>query len=115
MRSSGVAPACSAAARMNSLMLDPVWLGASARLTSFCPGSKPLPPTIARIAPVSVSSDVSAASMPDGVVGQFVAGLARPRAWRNGSSVVWMRSPPRCSLVYRSSYVSPRMSERFSR
>ena len=35
----GWTPACSAAARMKILMLEPVWRGTSAMFTSFCTAS----------------------------------------------------------------------------
>jgi hypothetical protein len=38
MMSLGCTPACSAAATMKILMLDPVWRGCSAMFTSFCTG-----------------------------------------------------------------------------
>ncbi len=101
MMSSGVAPAWSAAARMKILMLEPVWLGANARLTSFLPATNPLPPTIARIAPVFTSTDVNAASMPRALSGSSLR-ASSASAWRAGSSVVWMRRPPRFSVTYRS-------------
>ena len=78
MMSSGWAPACRAAASTNSLMLEPVWRGASAMLTSRSLGTNPCPPTIARIAPVLVSSETIEASKPLRRVGQDVAGLPRP-------------------------------------
>ena len=64
IRSPGWAPAWMAAARMKNLMLDPVWRGDSAMLTSFSFGTKPSPPTIARMAPLRLSSDTIAASKP---------------------------------------------------
>jgi hypothetical protein len=97
-RSPAWAPACSAAARMNSLMLDPVWRGASAMFTSFSFGWKPAPPTIARIAPVWESSDTIAASNPSDVLGRMLraSSAARCRPW---SKVVWIRRPPRNSRL----------------
>ena len=75
MTSSGIAPACSAAARMNSLMLEPVWRGDSAMFVSFSPGTKPRPPTIARTAPVLVSSDTIGGVEALLGVGEHVAGV----------------------------------------
>ena len=78
-------------------MLDPVWLGASARFTSFRPGSKPRPPTIARIAPVLTSTDVSAASMPSVLSGNSLR-ASSALACRNGSSVVVDTQPAAMQL-----------------
>ena len=49
---------------MKIFWLEPVWRGARAMLTSFSPGTKPRPPTIATIAPVFVFSETIAASKP---------------------------------------------------
>ena len=76
--SSGVAPAWSAAASTNSLMLEPVWLGASARFTSRSPGMNPLPPTIARIAPGPRLDRGERGVDAERVVGQLVAGVLGP-------------------------------------
>ena len=64
IRSVASTPASSAAARTKNLMLDPVWRRRKARLTSLCPATNPGPPTIARIAPVAVSSDITDAWIP---------------------------------------------------
>ena len=68
---------------MKILMLDPVWRGTSAMLISSTRGWNPLPPTIARIAPVLVSSVTIAASNPCAVLGQLRRGPARraPAGW----------------------------------
>ena len=79
-------------------MLDPVWLGASAMLTSLRPGSKPRPPTIARIAAVLVSSDTIAASMPWTVSGSTLR-ASSALSCRYGFNVVWIRRPPRNSVL----------------
>ena len=79
-------------------MLDPVWRGERAMLTSFSPGSKPRPPTIARMAPVGVSSETIAASKPWAVSGSTSRALSAC-AWLIGLYVVWMRSPPRNSVL----------------
>ncbi len=68
-RSLACAPAWTAAARMNTLMLDPVWRGASAMLTSRSFGTNPRPPTITRMAPLVESSDTIDASKPWNVSG----------------------------------------------
>ena len=60
-------------------MLEPVWRGGSAMFVSLTPGSNPRPPTIARTAPVLVSSDTIAASKPCAVSGQDVAGVLGQR------------------------------------
>ena len=90
----GCAPASSAAARMNSLMLEPVWRGTSAMLISSTRGWNPCPPTIARIAPVLVSSETTAASKPCAFSGSCVRACSAS-ACRLGSSVVWICRPPR--------------------
>ena len=96
MMSSGWAPACSAAASTNSLMLEPVWRGASAMFVSRSLGTKPRPPTMARMAAVLVSSVTIAASKPCAVSGSTLRACSAS-ACRCGSNVVWMRSPPRNS------------------
>ena len=79
---------------MNSFTLEPVWRGARARLTSRIPGTNPLPPTMARIAPVWVSSDTIDASKPCGVSGRTLRAFSAS-VWRLGSKVVVMLRPPR--------------------
>ena len=79
-------------------MLDPVWRGRSAMFTSRSPGTKPLPPTIARTAPVFVSSDTMAASKPCLLSGRTVRAFSAATCMF-GSNVVWMRSPPRNRLL----------------
>ncbi len=83
-------------------MLDPVCRGAKAMFVSRSFGTKPRPPTIARIAAVVVSSDTMAASNPCGVSGSTLRACSA-KSCRLGSNVVWMRSPPRNSVAYRSS------------
>ena len=69
MTSFGCTPACSAAARMNNLMLEPVWRGTRAMFTSLTFRLKPRPPTMTRTAPDVVSSDTMADAKPWALAG----------------------------------------------
>ncbi|CAB4592642.1 unannotated protein [freshwater metagenome] len=100
--SSPCAPAATAAARMKILMLDPVCRGANAMFTSLRPATKGCPPTMARTAPVLLSSDTMAVSMPAVLLGNCSRRAFSAADWATGSRVVWMRKPPRNNLLYRS-------------
>ena len=109
----GWAPACRAAARMKNLMLDPVWRGTNAMLISLTRGWKPLPPTIARIAEVLVSSVRIASSIPAAVSGSSSRACSASSC-RLGSKVVWICNPPRYKMLARCCS-SPRKAALFSR
>ena len=72
---------------MKIFWLEPVWRGARAMLTSFSPGTKPRPPTIATMAPVFVFNDTIAASKPCWVSGSRLRASSAIR-WKPGISVV---------------------------
>ncbi|CAB4770948.1 unannotated protein [freshwater metagenome] len=88
MMSLPTAPACTAAARINILIDDPVWRGRSAMLISLWPGRNPPPPTIARTAPVLESSDTTAVSNPPALAGSFFRRASSAARCSRGSSVV---------------------------
>ena len=69
MRSSFCTPACTAAARINILILEPVCRVPRAMLTSLRPATNGLPPTIALTAPVLLSNVTIAVSMPAELAG----------------------------------------------
>ncbi len=82
-------------------MLEPVCRPTSAMFVSRWPAMKPSPPTIARTALVFESSDTIAASNPWVFAGSWLRATSAADC-RLESSVVWMRSPPRKSRLYRS-------------
>ena len=88
IKSSGCTPACNAAERIKNLMLEPVCRRRNAMLTSLCPALKPGPPTIARIAPVLESSEISDAVMPALFSGSFSLTACSAAACASKFSVV---------------------------